>query len=72
MVTLEYLFKKYGKNNIINYIRDYHTTRINENMTIDKIIYTLDSYGLLQEILNHYKNMSDNTKYINFGEYFIK
>jgi len=72
MVSLNYIFKKYGKEKIINWIKDYYTQRINNEMLIDKIIYILDSWDLLNEIEEDYKNLSDYTKYIILGSYFIK
>ena len=53
--TIEYIFKKYGKENTINWINAYFTDRINNNMTIDKCIYILDCYNILNNILNKYE-----------------
>ncbi len=62
MESIETIFKHYGKRKIVKYIRDYFTDRINENMTIDFIRYTLDNYELTEQIekhLNTFKNSPD-------------
>tara|TARA_R100000750_G_C2272745_1_gene68087 strand:+ start:81 stop:296 length:216 start_codon:yes stop_codon:yes gene_type:complete len=71
-MELEYIFKKYGKEKMVNWINDYYTKRININMPVHKIIYILDIASLKEDIEQEYKDMGEYTKYIILGEYFIK
>jgi len=60
-ISLNTAFKKYGKENMVRYINDYHSDRINVNMSVDKIIYTLESYELVDEIEEHLNGNKGNS-----------
>ena len=59
--SIEHIFKKYGKEKVVNWINNYFTSRINNLMTIDKIIYVLGNYDILNEIEDKYKISSEYT-----------
>ncbi len=50
MKSIYTMFKVYTKQHIVSYLNKYVTDRININMTVDKIIYTLDCYLNLKGI----------------------
>jgi len=66
MISIYTAFKLYGKQNMVKFLRDRVTSRVNMDMTIDRIIYVLESYGLkknAEKEINRYKGHVDFHKY---------
>jgi hypothetical protein len=47
-LTIETYIKRTPKNKVVKFLRDRVTSRVNENMTKQKIYYTLSLYDLLK------------------------
>ena len=67
--SLNYIIKKIGKRNFIDYVNKYHTERINHSTTIKTILHVLWVYSYEEMILNHINNHRGNSDLFKYGIY---
>lgn len=71
-MLIQTFFKQVGKEKAVKYLNDYHTSRINGEMSIREIVNTLWEYQILEDVEEDLTDLSDYKRYTILGEYFIK